>query len=351
VTRPDQVETAVRRALEDAVADLPPVPGLVEGMHARAARIRRRRRTVGAAVAVAVVVGGVGGLLPRWGGTGTPPDVPPAGSSRSAAPAPATRTPAQSPDGPVASTAATSGPSTPGTPPGRSEAPLPRPAVTSAGTPRASTDGWSRRAPELDETFAAGPLDRRRWTPYVGSSAPVTDWTPDAVTVSGGALRIAVEPVLPRVRAGGVKAVAEHRTGRWEVRWRMSAGGGAIAQLDLLGDGPDGVSHAATLDPSRRTLTVQDLVHGTTTRVAVDGREYHDLAVETSPRGVRWLLDGVVVDDRPGTAPGRPLRLALQAFVSEPACAAQPPAAGCPGPSTSGAVLEVDRVRFWEYRP
>ncbi|MBI4943817.1 MAG: hypothetical protein HY830_24000 [Actinobacteria bacterium] len=352
MTRPDQVETAVRRALEDAVAGLPPVTTLVEGMHARAARIRRRRRTVSAAVAVAVVVGGVGGLLPRWGGTGTPPDVPPAGSSRSAAPAPATRTPAQRPDGPVpsgpaTSGAATSGPSTPGTPSGRPAAPLPRPAVTSAG---ASADDWSRRTPALDETFAAGPLDRRRWTPYVGSSAPVTDWTPDAVTVSGGTLRIAVEPVLPRVRAGGVKAVAEHRTGRWEVRWRMSAGGGAIAQLDLLGDGPDGVSHAATLDPSRGTLTVQDLVHGTETRVAVDGREYHSLAVETTPRGVRWLLDGVVVDDRPGTAPRRPLVLALQAFVSEPACAAQPPAAGCPGPSVAGTVLEVDRVRFWPYR-
>lgn len=348
MTRPDQVEPAVRKALEDAVAHLPPVPGLVEGMHVRAARIRRRRRTVGAAVAVAVVVGGVGGLLPRWGGTGTPPDVPPAGSSQSAAPAPATRTPAQGTGAPVPSGPPTSGPSTPGTPSGRSEAPLPRPAATSSGT---SAGTWSRRTPELDETFAAGPLDRRRWTPYVGSSAPVTDWTPDAVTVSAGTLRISVEPVLPRVRAGGVKAVAEHRTGRWEVRWRMSAGAGAIAQLDLLGDGPDGVSHAATLDPSRRTLTVQDLVHGTQTRVSVDGRDYHSLAVETSPRGVRWLLDGVVVDDRPGTAPRRPLRLALQAFVSEPACAAQPPAAGCPGPPTSGAVLEVDRVRFWEYRP
>ena len=342
MTRPDQVELALRKALEDSVAHLPYAPGLVERAHDRAARIRRRRRTAGTAIAVAVVVGGIGGLLPHRGGPVAPADPPPAGSTSQGTPA--TGSP---PDRPSATAApAVAGTDAPGTPTGTPRPALPPAVATSA--PSSVTAAWG--TPELDETFDSGPLDRRRWTPYVGSSPPVTDWTPDALAVSGGALRITVEPVLPRVRAGGVKSTGAHRTGRWEVRWRMSAGGGAIAQLDLLGDGPDGVSHAATLDPSRGTLTVQDLVRGTVTQVAVDGREYHTLVVETTPRGVRWLLDGAVVDDRPGTAPARPLQLALQAFVSEPACATQPPAQGCPGPSTSGAVLEVDRVRFWPER-
>ena len=343
-------ERALREALERTTRDVPDVPDLVERMHTRAGRLRRRRMAAAGTAGAVTVLVAVTGLAVRapWSGDGSGSRIMnPAG--RSADPA----TPSS--PGPTSRSTSTEVPPVP--------TPIPSSgAATRAGTARASTRPAGPSVPagpwgalRLDEQFTAPGLDRARWTTYSGASGSAeTVWSPDDVAVRDGVLRLTVERVAtgtPAVRAGGLKAAgAGERYGRWEVRWRMTAGHGVTGQFLFLGEGPGGIGHLATLAPAERGLVLEDLVHGTRRTVTLDGAAFHVLAVESTPGGVRWLLDGREVADEPGAAPTVPVSFAVQALVQGPDCGRRPLPAGCTGAGTYPQYLDVDYVRAWPYR-
>lgn len=343
----DHGDDAVREALHRSVERLPLAPNLVERVRDRAGTLRARRRRAAltglAGAGLAVVVLGVTIGLPQRGDT-TPVPVPPLSSP--ADPDQPPTTPSRSPSSP---------PPSPSTAVTRSASAPPSPAAgsPSSGRPDGVDGPWGPQ--QLDEPFSSTQLDPARWIRYTGSAAsPQTLWSPDQVSVRGGTLRLGVARVSdtrPVARAGGVKVAGPgQRYGRWELRWRMTAAPGVVGQFVFLGEGPGGIGNVATLSSADGTLVLDDLVHGTSRRVDVDGRRFHTLAVELTPQRVRWLLDGTVVSDRAGAAPTRPVVAAIQALVQGSDCGARPLPADCSGPATFPQTLEVDRVGFWPYR-
>jgi hypothetical protein len=347
---PTDGSDAVREALHAATEHLRQVPDLVERVHDRAGRIRRRRRQAGvvglAGAAVAALVVGVAITLPGRGASPGPTftGVPPAGSGGpSGQPSTATGRPFLSPP-------ASSAPSSPGP-----TSPRPTGGGTPSQGPSSTVPAGPWGAAQLDDPFGSTVLDPTRWIRYQGAAASQeTLWAADQVSVGGGTLRLGVARVsdsTPVARAGGVKVAGPgQRYGRWELRWRMTAAPGVVGQFLFLGEGPGGIGHVATLSSADRTLTLADLVHGTRRELTVDGRRFHTLAVELTPDRVRWFLDGTVVSDRAGGAPTRPVIAALQALVPGPDCGARPLPSGCSGPATFPQTLEVDQIRFWPYR-
>ena len=166
-----------------------------------------------------------------------------------------------------------------------------------------------------------------------------------------GATLLVLPFVSPVARAGGVKLNgAGDRYGRWEVRWRMTAGYGVTGQFVFFGEGPGGIGHIATLSSAEHLLTIADLVHGTSHDVPLDGTRYHTLAMESTPQRVRWLLDGRVVVTESGGAPSLPVVAAVQAIMAGADCGHVPLPAGCPGAATFPQRLDVDYLRFWTYQ-
>lgn len=337
VTTP--TERAVRDAMLRSVEPVPEVPDLMVRARVTAERIRHRRRTrvaaAAAALAVLVLAGGVTALRAELGR----PEV-----SASRSPAGATPTPSSADSS------------------GSPASPTSAPAVTSAGgssSPPAATDQpagpWSRL--RLDERFTGPTLSPSRWTPYTGTSAgsPATTFAPSAVAMTdGGGMRITVDRIgqtPPTVRAGGIKAAGDAvRYGRWEVRWRMTAGHGVTGDFLFLGEGPGGIGQVATLLPAERRMTISDKVHGTSTDITVDATQYHTVTIEATPQRVRWLLDGDVVVDEPGGAPGIPVIPAVQALVPGDDCGLTPLPASCRGSARYPQHLDVTAIRYWAYQ-
>lgn len=334
-------EAAVRDAMLRSVWQVPNSPDLMVRARVTADRIRHRRRrrltVTGAAMAVLVVAGGATALQTRLGG----PDV-------GARPTPAS----------VTSTPSANDQS--GSPVPRTSAPgSASPTGSSPSSPVASdrpAGPWSSL--RLDERFTGPALEPGRWTSYTGTStgSPATTFAPSAVTLTnGGGMRITVDRISqtpPTVRAGGIKATgAGFQYGRWEVRWRMTAGYGVTSDFLFLGEGPGGIGQVATLLPAERRLTISDKVHGTSTTITVDATIYHTVTVESTPQRVRWLLDDKVVVDEPGGAPSLPVVPAIQALVPAEDCGLTPLPASCAGPARYPQYLDVAALRYWAYQP
>ncbi len=354
-------ERAVRQMLSRRAEQLPPVPDLVGAMHHRAHGLRRLRRArAGLAAAVAVVAlvvvvpRMISGDEPHTGvvaartGTPAPTSASPAGTG-TASPSPRASasgrsvTAAGSPTGSRAPGTSTSGgPAATATTPGE---------VT--GTSAGMSGPWG--ALGFDDEFGAPAVDPDRWTSYTGASgSPETLWSPQEVGVGDGALRLGVERVsdtTPVARAGGVKRAGDgERYGRWEIRWRMTAGYGVTGQFLFLGEGPDGIGEIATLSPADRRLILEDLAHGTRQVVSVDGTQYHVLTLEIAPHRVTWSLDGRTVAAWTA-APDRPVVAALQALIQGADCGRTPLPAACAERATFPQYLDIDYVRYWPYVP
>jgi hypothetical protein len=377
---------------------VPDVPDLMARAHVRAARVRRRRTGVAATgLALALVAAaGIGTLLQSGrdpdeavtvqqpaptSSSPTPTPFPaatgPATPDPSVAPtAPATRRPATgnahgptsttgavrsgrtTSAGPTArrTTAARGGPTATRTATGRAASGATGAATggaASGGDPLRPAGPWS--TVQVDEGFTATTLDRARWTPYAGTSgSPETTWSPQQISVQNGALRLTVDRVgetTPVARAGGIKqSNAGQRYGRWELRWRMTAGYGVTGDFLFLGEGPGGIGQVATLSSADRLLTISDKVRGTSREISLDGTRYHVVAMESSPQRVRWFVDGRVVVDEAGGAPTIPTVAGVQALVPGADCGRTPLPSGCRGAAAFPQYLDVDYLRFWPYQ-
>jgi hypothetical protein len=366
-------ELALRAAMARSVARVPDAPDLMGKALVRAARLERRRR------ALAVSAAGTLALVVVAGGT-TMFTLGTAGPRVVTVDDPASRPSGPTEHGPTSGTkgedlGATS-PSTTGPTAGASTRSTTR-ATTRATTrptthaPTRSTGGATTRtttapnqsatpagpwtAVRTDEGFAGSSLDTNRWLPYTGAAnGSPTTFSPQALTVQGGTLRITVDRTAganPPIRGGGVKAAQSQQYGRWEVRWRMSATPGATAEFVLLGDGPGGIGQIATLSPADRRLTIDDRARGTSRSVSLDATQYHLVTLESTPQQVRWLVDGRVAVTEPGGAPSVPVNAAVQALVSNADCGATPLPSACTGPAVYPQHLDVDYFRYWAYQP
>ena len=131
----------------------------------------------------------------------------------------------------------------------------------------------------------------------------------------------------------------------------MTAGYGVTSDFLFLGEGPGGIGQIATMVPAEHRLTISDKVHGTSTDITVDTTRNHAVAIESTPQRVRWLLDGKVVVDEPGGAPGIPVIPAVQSLVPGDDCGLTPLPTSCPGTAQYPAYLDVTSIRYWAYQP
>jgi hypothetical protein len=327
----------VRVEMERAVAGLGPVD-LLDGVHLRAGRIRRRRRVAGgvAAAVSAVAVVAAGATVPALLSRPDPAAVV-----------------AVEPDPPAPTPPPPAGPDPTATaPPGRTPPAGPPPARPPTGAPASD---WG--AMTLDEDFTGSALGRA-WKVYEGPGDDLGRWSPGNVAVGGGALRLSVTRPGgdPPSRWGGIGATGSaQRYGRWEARIRMAPGRGLLGQFVL--SPPEG-SGAPAIVVSVAPYAGRVYVSGTGTgaggsRAATLRRpaDHHTVAVEWTPERVRVLLDGQrLFEWTDGRLPA-PLWPALQTILAGPDCGAVPLPTDCQGTTVAFPQrFDVDRVTVRAYR-
>lgn len=213
------------------------------------------------------------------------------------------------------------------------------------------------RTPVFDEEFNGALLDLSRWTshePQPGVPNPrVHTWLPEAVTLSGGQLHIAVPANSPD-HAGGIVTtygIFAQRYGRFEVQFRAPAAPGVRAEFLLLpipegmlpgidafrisGDTPNRVALANHWgnEQTRRSYSdsfaVPDLSKG-----------FHTVAVEWEPRQITWFVDGKKTFESTDGVPQQPMYLVLDLAVDKSA----PPSSGiAPLPS-----FDIEYIRVYK---
>jgi len=193
--------------------------------------------------------------------------------------------------------------------------------------PAATTKGWG--SPIFEDDFNESQLDGSAWGIY---DSP--DETPPrsaaAVTLDAGALNITGGiNTQGKDVSGGVGSALNQMYGRWQVRFRVTAGAGYSAVALLWPEDDSAWPRAGEIDfseinrGSRTTMNMfvhngvdnsqlSDAVHG-------DFTAWHTVAVEWLPGHVAFYLDGVrqsfVVTTKahPGMVPDvEPMHLALQ---------------------------------------
>jgi hypothetical protein len=324
----------VRAGMRRSVADVSTMGDLVDAVHHRAARIRRRRGVAGgvaAALGTTVVIGAAA-MVPTLAASDRAPTAVAAPTSATAAP---------TPPGPIGPTPA--GPTVTGTRPAD-----PSPPRSTAGAP------WG--PVRIDEDFSGSTIDSTLWSVYDGPGDALGRWSPTDVAVRDGALRLSVSRPggEPPSRWGGVGATGSpQRYGRWEVRLRMSSGRGVIGQF-LLSPVPGSTADPApsivvSLAPYQSTISVSG--NGTGAggmRVAPLKRPtgYHSVAVEWTPARVRVLLDAAVLFEWTDARLPVPLWPAVQTIMAGPDCGAVPRSTDCLGATVVFPQrFDVDRVR------
>jgi hypothetical protein len=172
-------------------------------------------------------------------------------------------------------------------------------------------------------------------------------------------LRISAQHVRatePTTDVGGLGSRGSaRRYGRWEFRWRMTAGLGVIGQFLLVPapgtPGPGEPRYGATLSSVDGTLRLSDLLTGDGTSVRLDGTSWHTVAAEWTPGRLVWTVDGHPALTATSDLPQGPVWPAFQTLLSGPDCGVAALPAECGGTRTMfPQVLEIDRFQFWEYQ-
>ena len=191
------------------------------------------------------------------------------------------------------------------------------PTRTSDGVTAAATHGWG--TPERTEDFTGG-LDG--WSIYDGPGhAGNGRRTPDAVSVSGGILTLTGDSAG---NTAGMAWTPGRKYGRWEGRVRAPASDPSYNALLLLWPDAENfpvggeVDFMEMMDPTRRR-TNMFLHYGASNaqvsgEVEVDATQWHNWAVEWTPRGISAFVDGEEwfrTDDTSILPPG-PMHLCIQ---------------------------------------
>lgn len=325
---------------------------LVPMVHQRARGIRRRRATVAGAVTAAVALG-IGLGVPAVSGQFDGADTAGAASPGVSAPVMATGAGQASGAASVSASGGASGAATSGRATGVASAP-----VAPSGAGSALATGWGPVT--FHDEFGSSTLDRSLWTlVYDGPGGKYGNWSPTGVSVADGALRLSVARTgagSQPVTFGGIGASGfTQRYGRWELRWRMTAGRGVIGQFVLSPQATVTSGQEPTYSVTVSAATGQVSVSGAGAAVAgsvsvAQPTGYHTVVVEWTPQRLRTLVDGAAVAESAGPQPAEALWPALQAWLPGPDCGASPLPADCGGATTSfPQALDVDWIKYQPY--
>jgi beta-glucanase (GH16 family) len=230
----------------------------------------------------------------------------------------------------------------------------PTPVPTSAGPPPATVD-----PPAAAEDFATGPVpDPSRWGLYTVTDPNGASWSPAAIRVADGELRIAGHGKNP-TGAGNVSGGmcwcgddGDQLYGKWQVRARFDAGPGygpVIGLWPRSGDGSRGfVTFARLFQPDRKSMECFANWTGGSGEGTLDGdfTTWHTYTVEWRASWIKVSVDSIMVYDSANTPgfvpPHEPMHLVLQQMVG-PRSDLLPPDAMTP----DQIVMHVDWVRYY----
>jgi DNA-binding SARP family transcriptional activator len=316
-----------------------------------------RRILVPVVVAVALLVGLVGGVLSGRGLLrGDHHPTSPAAADRPAVSRSGTGAAAASPTPTSASAApSASGPAVPTAPPsaapgGANTATL---VPTSAGPPPAVVE-----PPAAADDFSTGPVpDPSRWGLYTVTDPNGASWSPAAVRVADGELRITGHGKNP-TGAGNVSGGmcwcgddGDQLYGKWHVRAKFDAGAGygpVIGLWPKSGDGSHGfVTFARLFQSDRKSMEWFANWTGGSGEGTLDGdfTTWHTYTVEWRASWIKVSVDNITVYDSANTpgfvAPHEPMHLVLQQMVG-PRSDLLPPDA-----TPDQVVMHVDWVHYY----
>jgi hypothetical protein len=228
------------------------------------------------------------------------------------------------------------------------------PVPTSAGPPPAAVE-----SPAAADDFSTGPVpDPSRWGLYTVTDPNGASWSPTAIRVADGEVRIAGHGKNP-TGAGNVSGGmcwcgddGDQLYGKWQVRAKFDAGAGygpVIGLWPKSGDGSHGfVTFARLFQPDRRSMECFANWTGGSGEDTLDGdfTTWHTYTVEWRASWVKVFVDSVLVYDSANTpgfvAPHEPMHLVLQQMVG-PRSDLLPPNAMTP----DQVVMHVDWVRYY----
>jgi DNA-binding SARP family transcriptional activator len=318
---------------------------------------RVRRLVVPVLVAAALLIGLVGGILSGRGllPAGGRPDGPVAASAPAVArlgPGPIAASPTPT-NTPTPTPSPSPGLSKSATPPVVANPPGPPP--TSAGSPSTVTD-----RPAAAEEFSTGTVpDPSRWSLYTVTDPSGASWSPAAVHVVDGELRIVGHGKNP-TGAGNVSGGmcwcggdGNQLYGKWQVRAKFDAGAGYGPVIGLWpkSENPNNgfVTVGRLFQPDRRSMKSFAYWAGGSGEGGLTGNftDWHTYTVEWRADSIKIFVDDTLVYDSAHTpgfvAPQEPMHLVLQQMVGPRNDGVPPPDATTP----DQVVMHVDWVRYY----
>jgi DNA-binding SARP family transcriptional activator/beta-glucanase (GH16 family) len=305
-------------------------------------------------VAVALLTGLVGGILsgrelPRASGPRTGP----------VASAPAV---ARIGEGPVVASPTPTNSPTPSTSPSATPAVTPAGATNPASPPPTSAGPASTAAeqPAGADEFSTGTFpDPARWSLYTVTDPNGASWSPAAIHVVDGELRIVGHGTNPTGAgnvSGGMCWCGEDGNqlyGKWQVRAKFDAGAGygpVIGLWPKSENASDGfVTFGQLFQPDRRNMKCFAYWAGGSGQGTLTGdfTGWHTYTVEWRASSVKIFIDHTLVYDSAHTpgfvAPQEPMHLVLQQMVG-------PRGDGVPAPDATTpeqVVMHIDWVRYY----
>jgi len=229
--------------------------------------------------------------------------------------------------------------------------------------------------PIRNASFEGGRPNAKHWDVSDGAwshNGELQYYAPDRAVIRDGAMVITADQRAVgdrKMSAAHVSTAGRHelKYGRWAIRaklptsegmwpaiWLLPASGAWPPEIDiieLVGKEPDRVHHSYHYGPLRDGLLPWDL--GQTSTDHHKAKDYantwHDFAVEWTPEGITWFVDGKVTHRFGRTSaqrsklPTEPMYLIMNVAVG--GFWPGPPGADTEWPST----MEIDRVRIWSY--
>ncbi len=209
--------------------------------------------------------------------------------------------------------------------------------------------GWNLK---FQEEFEGNGLNYSKWSPHPpatagwGSLVDAPDWTPEAVSVSGGQAHIAARLAASGINSGVITTVGTFAQtyGRFEIRCRMPAGAGLEPLFQLLpvpsGELPEiDAAHSLGSDPA--TALFGNRWRGERTERSYTGKYgvgdlsngFHVIAVEWDADQIVWLVDGVERFHSYEGVPHQPMYMAISLGVG--------------GGTTRPGIFDIDYVRVY----
>lgn len=217
--------------------------------------------------------------------------------------------------------------------------------------------------------FDGGVPDPAKWNVADGAwshNRELQYYAPDSVRVERGRMIITAEnrPIGDREYSSAhvsTENLHEQKYGRWEIRaklptsqgmwpaiWLLPSDGSWPPEIDiieLVGKEPNTVHHSYHWGPLRDGLNPWDLGQSAVNKTSGMNfrKSFHDFAVEWTPQGITWFVDGQPVHHHAENLPDAPMYLIINTAIG----GFWP---GSPGENTRWPeTMEIDQVRIYRW--